>query len=120
MKVALSGMLAHELNESLGERINVLAVEIRSGLVECEQTALHTENFGKRQADEQRREHLLARTAPGSHIHLLVALHHHLRAMQLIVMSYEPMTMILVWFVTKYYKTQQYKTYRVFSEIIIK
>ena len=67
-------MLAHELN--------VLAVEIRSGLVESEQTALHAEHFGEHQADEQRREHLLARTAAGTHIYLLVALHHHLRTVQ--------------------------------------
>lgn len=78
LEVALCGMLANELNESVCKRFNILAVEIRCGLVKREQTALHAEHFGERQTDEQRGEHLLARTTASAHVHLLAALHHHL------------------------------------------
>lgn len=60
----------------LGQRLDVVSIEVRGRLVECDETAIDTETFRQSQSDDDACEDSLTGTASSAHVHLHVLLDH--------------------------------------------
>ena len=69
----------HSLNKTGGKGVDILRVQSVGGFVQCQDTAVLPEGVCEREADDNRRQHLLTGRAASTHVHLhLVLRHDHL------------------------------------------
>ena len=76
LEVGLLLSCPDDVVERLGKRTNVVAVQIRRRLVESDQTTVDAETLRQGEADDDAGKHLLACTAPASHVHFRVLFDH--------------------------------------------
>ena len=65
-----------DIVQRLGKRPDIVAIQVRRRLVQCNQSALDPEAFGQRQPDDDAGQHPLPSTTPPAHVHLRVLLDH--------------------------------------------
>ena len=70
------GPLQNQVAQGVGQRLDILPVEVGGGLVEGDDPAVGAERLGQCQPDDQRGQDLLTRRAPTPHFELSVVLLH--------------------------------------------
>lgn len=74
IRLLLSGL--DDVVKRLGQRLDVVSVQVRRRLVEGDEAAVDPEAFRQGQSDDDACEHSLTRTASSPHVHLHVLFDH--------------------------------------------